>query len=357
MPELNETDRMPEALLTAAPHRLQALLGGPTLIHLPGRREPPLFVSVLAHGNEHTGLAAVQRLLRRYTVRDRALPRALSLFIGNVAAAAEGVRRLDGQVDYNRMWPGTLTPSAPEAALMAAVTERMRARGCFASVDVHNNTGVNPHYACVNRLEPEFLALAGLFSRTVVYFTRPQGVQSLAFAGLCPAVTLECGQSGSAGAAEHAEEFLEAALALEHVPRHVVPGDLGVYHTVAVAEVARDCRFGLEPEGEHLSLLGDIDRLNFRELPAGTELGRVQGHARPVVVTDNDGADVTRHYLDWRDGTLRTRRRVFPAMLTRDARIIAQDCLCYFMERIRLEEQATTTDSALPPRAGRGGGG
>lgn len=338
---LRELDHLPEGLLTAAPHRLQGLLGGPTLIHLPGRREPPLFVGVLTHGNEHTGIEAVQRLLRRYQAQGRELPRALSLFVGNVAAAAEGVRRLEGQVDYNRVWPGTLTPSAAEAELMAAVTGRMRERGCFASIDIHNNTGVNPHYACVNRLEPTFLALAALFSRTVVYFTRPQGVQSLAFAELCPAVTLECGQSGSPGAADHAEDFLRAALALEHVPAHVVPGDLGVYHTVAVAQVARDCRFGLEPEGEDLSLIDDIDRLNFRELPAGTELGRVHGHPQPVVVTDNDGADVTERYLDARDGTLRTRCRVFPAMLTRDVRVIGQDCLCYFMERIRLEEQAT----------------
>ncbi|PWG65244.1 M14 family metallopeptidase [Sediminicurvatus halobius] len=340
-PQLRELDHLPEALLTAAPQRLAGLLGGPTLIHLSGRRQPPLFVSVLAHGNEHTGFAAVQRLLRRYAGQARELPRALSLFIGNVDAAAAGVRRLDGQVDYNRVWPGTLTPSAPEAGIMATVTERLQARGCFASVDIHNNTGINPHYACVNRLAPDFLALASLFSRTVVYFTRPQGVQSLAFARFCPAVTLECGQSGSAGAVDHAEDFLRSALALEHVPAHVVPGDLGVYHTVAVARVARDCRFGLEPEGEDLSLLEDIDRLNFRELPAGTELGRVHGHRRPVIVTDNDGADVTPHYLECRDGSLRTRRRVFPAMLTRDVRVIYQDCLCYFMERIRLEEQAT----------------
>ena len=63
-----------------------------------------LFVSVLMHGNEPTGWEAVRRVLQRYMQGDEPqLPRALSLFIANTAAAAEGkvlryVARLeDGQ--------------------------------------------------------------------------------------------------------------------------------------------------------------------------------------------------------------------------------------------------------------------
>jgi len=43
----------------------------------------------------------------------------------------------------------------------------------FASIDIHNDTELNPHYACVTRLEPQFIALARLFSRTIVHFERP----------------------------------------------------------------------------------------------------------------------------------------------------------------------------------------
>ena len=81
--------------------------------------------------------------------------------------------------------------------MMREVVEQMRARGVFASVDIHNNTGINPHYGCVNRLEAPFLHLAALFSRIVVYFKRPLGVQSAAFAQLCPSVTVECGKPGN----------------------------------------------------------------------------------------------------------------------------------------------------------------
>ncbi|MFS8860164.1 peptidase M14, partial [Synechococcus sp. H60.1] len=79
---LTVLDHLPEQLLDLEAHQLYDRLGGPTLIHLAGRRDPPLFVSVLLHGNEVTGWQAVRQLLRRYVQRE--LPRSLSLFIGNV---------------------------------------------------------------------------------------------------------------------------------------------------------------------------------------------------------------------------------------------------------------------------------
>ena len=103
---LKQLDHIPSGLLDLPATQLEAVLGGPTLIHLDGRRPEPLLVSVLMHGNETTGWEAVRRLLPHYLTGEAELPRALSLFIGNVSAAAVGLRRLDGQPDYNRIWPG-----------------------------------------------------------------------------------------------------------------------------------------------------------------------------------------------------------------------------------------------------------
>ncbi|MDP3123204.1 MAG: M14 family metallopeptidase, partial [Thiobacillus sp.] len=200
--KLTHYDAVPPGLLDLPASRLGEVLPGPALIHLPGRRSPPLFVSVLLHGNEDTGWLAAQTVLKKYAAAE--LPRALSLYIGNVAAARSGVRRLDGQPDYNRVWLGSEEPDSAETAMMLQVVDAMRARGVFASLDIHNNTGLNPHYACVNRLEPNFLHLATLFSRVVVYFIRPLGVQSAAFAELCPSVTLEFGKPGTPGSVDHA---------------------------------------------------------------------------------------------------------------------------------------------------------
>lgn len=334
MEHLTQLDTLPAGLLDRPAARLHEILPGPALIHLPGRRTPPLFVSVLLHGNEDTGWQAMQAVLRKYA--DSELPRALSLFIGNVAAAREGLRRLDGQPDYNRVWPGAEPPHPAEQAIMQQAVDAMRARGTFASVDIHNNTGLNPHYACVNRLEPHFLHLATLFSRIVVYFVRPLGVQSAAFAELCPAVTLECGKPGTPGSVEHAADFVEACLHLAEFPAHAVAAhDIDLFHTVATVKVPEAARFGFGAPQADIDFVPELDHYNFRELGHGDVLGRVRpGSGVALQVTDEAGTDVGARLFDYRDGHIVLKKRLMPAMLTRDERVIRQDCLCYLMERI-----------------------
>ena len=87
---LTVLDTLPERFLDTPARELHRVLPGPTLIHLPGRRPTPLFVSVLLHGNEDSGVVALQRVLRAHAGRE--LPRALSILVGNVAAAREGLR-------------------------------------------------------------------------------------------------------------------------------------------------------------------------------------------------------------------------------------------------------------------------
>jgi hypothetical protein len=382
---LTTLEQVPAPLYEAGVAALPDILGGPTLIHLPGRHAQPLFVSVLLHGNEVTGLHAIQQVLRKY--RNAALPRALSILIGNVAAARHELRRLEGQPDYNRVWPGGQSTTAPdlvsgrtseasrasdsargpadvrdvrmprrpgmagsgldpigdasdsaEAAIMAEVVAQMRARSVFASVDVHNNTGLNPHYACVNRLDRPFLHLATLFSRIVVHFTEPAGVQSAAFAPLCPAVTIECGKPGSAGSDAHAAEFIDAALHLAEFPRHEVAAhDIDLYHTVATVKVPEEVTMSFDGSPADLEFVADLDHLNFRELAPGAPLARVRvGCHTPVAVPDGNGGNRWREYLALRDGWLVLDRALMPSMLTRDARVVRQDCLCYLMERLAL---------------------
>ncbi|MGD8207112.1 MAG: M14 family metallopeptidase [Thiohalocapsa sp.] len=330
---LTELNALPDGLLERDAKRLAEVLAGPTLIHLEGQRQPALFVSVLMHGNESVGWDAVRRLLRKYREQGRALPRAMSLFVGNVQAAEVGQRRLPGQPDYNRVWPGTELPASPERALMEHVVDIMSARGLFASIDLHNNTGANPHYACVNVIDNRFLHLATLFSRTVVYFIRPHGVQSQAMAALCPAVTLECGKVGERLGIDHAQEFIDACLHVSELPEQPVPAhDIDLFHTVAQVKVPPNLDFGFQPREASLSLSPELERLNFRELPAGTAFGRcINGVA--LDVRDEWGRDVGDHYFAIEDGELRLRVPVMPSMLTTNETIIRQDCLCYLMER------------------------
>jgi succinylglutamate desuccinylase len=332
---------VPPGLLEVAPTELHRVLAGPTLIHLPGQRREPVLVSVLLHGNEDTGLRAAQTVLKRHAQRQ--LPRALSLFIGNIAAARAGVRRLDDQPDYNRVWPGSIEPHTPEHEMMARVVGEMRGRNIFASVDIHNNSGANPHYACVSRLDPRALQLCALFSRTVVYFERPLGVQVSAFNDLCPAVTLECGKSGAPDSAEHAADFIEGCLHLSGFPAHAPhPQDLDLYHSVATVKVPEEVTFSFGEDSVDLQLVPELDHMNFCELVPHTFWGRVRaGCARPLAVTDARGKNAFERYFTVSKGELRLARTVMPAMLTLDERAVRQDCLCYLMERL-----------VLPPLAG-----
>jgi len=333
---LSIIDHIPDGLIDVEPTGLFQILQGPTLTHLPGSRPEPLLVPLLLHGNEDTGLRAAQAVLRRHA--ERQMPRALSLFIGNVAAAREGVRRLEEQPDYNRVWPGSIEPRTPEHGMMEQVVEEMRRRRVFASVDVHNNSGLNPHYSCVSRLDPRALHLCTLFSRTVVFFERPLGVQVSAFNDLCPAVTLECGKPGATGSAAQVADFIEGCLHLAEFPTHRPrKQDLDLYHTVATVKIPPNITFSFSEGGCDLTLVPDLDHMNFCELAARTVWGRVRsGCGSPLEVTDTTGASVFERYFTVGRGELRLARSVMPAMLTQDARAIRQDCLCYLMERLLL---------------------
>ncbi len=324
---------LPEGFVGAQPEQLDDLLGGPTLIHLSGRRQPALFVSLLLHGNEPTGLFAVQALLKKYS--GSGLPRALSIFVGNVSAARHKLRRLDQQPDYNRVW-GSDGDTA-EHRMMAEVVESVSARGLFASIDIHNNTGINPHYACINKLETAFLQLASLFSRTIVYFTKPDGVQSNVFSRLCPAVTLECGQPGQSYGVEHAAGFLDACLKLHEIPEHsVVPQDVDVFHTVSIVKVPEGVSFAFGASDVQLQFINDIDHFNFSEMPAGTHFGWCHDESAKLMCQDENGYDVSERYFCYQDGNIELAMSVMPSMLTRDEKVIRQDCFCYLMERVVL---------------------
>jgi hypothetical protein len=326
------SDRLPDGFLDCPAERLVDLLPGPTLFEFAGRDPRPVFISVLLHGNEDSGLLAVQEVLRRHRGRD--LNRALMLFVGNVRAAAQNLRTLDGQPDFNRIWPGGLLPHLPEAAMARFVYDRVAARRPFAAIDIHNNTGFNPHYACIAKLEPKFIALAQLFSRLVVHFQRPLGACAAAFAELCPAVTVECGKAGVGNGAEHAAQLVEAALAISELPGHLPAAhDVDLLRTSAIVKPPAEASFSFDGAPADFEFRSDLDRLNFSELTPGASFGAARGAAR-LEIAPGDGDAAAGDYFDYSGGAIRLIRPAIPAMLTLDPRAVRLDCLCYLMHRI-----------------------
>jgi len=120
------------------------------------------------------------------------------------------------------------------------------------------------------------------------------------------------------------------------LPQHPVAShDVDLFHTVAVVKIPADVSFGFDGSALDLQLNGNLDHLNFRELPAGTELGRVRpGAAVELDVTDDNNQSVYDRYFTINDDALVTARPLMPSMLTLDETIIRQDCLGYLMERL-----------------------
>jgi len=337
---LQQLNELPEGFLNVKAQNLHQILEKPTLIHLQGRQVEPLFISTLLHGNETTGLYAIQKLLRSYQKNN--LPRSISIFIGNVKAAEAGVRRLDQQVDYNRIWPGTHQPYLAEAHMVKQVTEIMQQKNVWASIDIHNNTGKNPHYACINKLQQKFMQLAGLFSDTLVYFHTPKGVQSSAFAELCPAVTLECGLSGEEAGINHVLNYLQTVLALDDFNKPV-DINLKLFHTVARVKIPEGYSFGFEDDAT-INLLPEIENYNFCELAEGTALASVEPESSAFLQAfDDDEREVGRAFFEYSEDKILLKKVVMPAMLTMNTQVIRQDCLCYLMERLSMAE----TDKAV----------
>ena len=332
---INELNTLPDNFLSTRVEDLHALLEKPTLIHLQGKNPQPLFICTLLHGNETTGFYALQNLLKQYQQTE--LPRSVSIFIGNVEAAAQNLRRLDRQVDYNRIWPGTHEHFLAEAHMMKHVTEIMQQKHPFASIDIHNNTGCNPHYGCINKLDIQYLALAGLFGHTVVYFTSPKGVQSSAFAELCPAVTLECGQSGERYGIDHATKYLHTVLNLDEIPS-AVPEHIHLYHTVARVFIPEGYSFGFSDDAT-INLHSEIESYNFRALTPGTVFASIEPDSSAYLQTfDDDDREVDRDYFEYKENEIVLKKSMMPAMLTTDTTVIRQDCLCYLMEKLEYPE-------------------
>lgn len=331
---LDRFDHFHDALLELPASALWRHLRGPTLFYLQGRQAQPLFVSVLLHGNEDSGWRAVQSVLRQH--RGTPLPRSMLLFVGNIAAAKANVRTLPEQEDHNRAWPGTPDPGTPTARLLADVVEIVRREAPFASIDIHNNTGHNPHYAGVNNLDEPYLHLARLFSRTVVHFEQPVGIQSAALAPICPAVTVECGRADDETSDEHAAEFIHAALALQHFPDHRLPdSDLDLLRTFAIVKVPADASFSYDGTDADFRLRADLDMLNFSELEPGVVFGALgRGGERRFDIVEAGGEAPAGGYFDYSGGEIRLARRAIPAMLTLDPDAVRLDCLGYLMHRI-----------------------
>jgi len=322
-------NELPDGFFEVEISNIRDVFPVPTLVQLEGDKPEVLFVSILLHGNEYSGLISLQELLKKY--RDY-LPRSLIFFVGNVTAAEANLRLIPGQTDFNRCWPGTELAANTTTAMMQKVVHTVTDKPLFAAIDLHNNNGINPHYACMTDITQDNQHLAAMFNHIAVFFQRPKGVSTMAFNGICPALTLECGRPGDELGIHHSIELLDALLHLDHFPQRPLPShDLQLVKTHATMYVPEHVSFDY-----HLSAQADLtfehgfERRNFTEIKP-TEVFAFTRIERPLSITNQQGEDVTDEFIRIENGKVYLNKPMMPAMITLDKTIVRQDCLCYLM--------------------------
>lgn len=329
---LEVLDKIPDGLWDLEPNELDKVLNGPTLIHLKGENDSPLFLSTLLHGNETSGYYALRKFFKKYD--QNKLPRSISLLFGNIPAAKQGMRKLEFQEDFNRIWAGGKSEAEQMASTVVRTMKEMRT---FASIDIHNNTGKNPFYACVNRLLPEFVTLGSFFSKTLVYFIEPHEALSMAFSKFCPSTTIECGKPGEG--VDEVCAFIEKVYELDEIPRRRAHElDMQIYHTLARIMVPEGARVTFDQDDIDCDFcfIKDFDDLNFEELAPGTLLGRRNNQKYELMVNDETGVDISDQIITYEGDKILAKTSIIPSMFTKDIRVIQQDCLGYLMEKLEL---------------------
>jgi hypothetical protein len=339
MSNLTILDHIPSAFLSISHREIKELFDSPTLIHLKGEKQPALFISILLHGNEYSGLQIMQEILKKYQTTDGyKLPRGIWLFIGNVDAAQMGVRLRDGQIDFNRAWPGTPEPNSDTAILIQEVMDRITQDELFASLDLHNNTGLNPPYGCISVVNEKNKYLSSFFNHIAMVFQSPKGVSTMAFDDICPAITLECSTPGNVPAIKRAFELIDDLMHMDHFPEKPLPAhDLQLVKNSATIMINADVTFCFEDEeysdtlGYDLTLVKNFDHHNFTRLEKN-EIFAYSKVAKPFLVISPDDQDITEEIIQNDNGKISLKKALMPAMISMDKKIVLQDCLCYLLE-------------------------
>jgi predicted deacylase len=311
-----------------------ANLGGPAAIRIAGReRAETRALVTLLHGNEPSGVVALRRWLA-----DGAQPATDVLIV--VAAVDAGLeppgfanRMLPGRRDLNRCFG---EPSDDvDGRLARAIHDLLTDAAPVALVDLHNNSGHNPPYGVLTRVDDARLHVLSLFANACMVSNLRLGTMVEALEAATTCVTVECGRSGDPAADDVAYEGICRYLGRRELPRGELPG-IALFTDPIRVQIASgiSVAFGDAPtSGVHLTLVPEIESFNFGSIEAGRRIGWVSAGPWPLAARGADGVDRSQELFELRGHELVARRPLVPVMMTTDARVAIADCLCYVVQR------------------------
>ena len=170
----------------------------------------------------------------------------------------------------------------------------------------------------------------------MVYFRNPGTVQSVAFAELCPSVTLECGQSGDAQGIERAFQLIVDCLNLETLDHPSPSSDVHIFHTQGQIKIADGVDYSFSDREADLIFPKEFEKLNFSPLPEGFTFAQYSGDGFPLHVFNDAGEEISSEFFVKRGDRIEMKKEAFASMFTTHREVIAQDCLGYLMEELEL---------------------
>ena len=156
----------------------------------------------------------------------------------------------------------------------------------------------------------------------------------LSFAPFAPSITMECGTSMSKEGMTRAFKFLRKVLSCEDLSHAGEPVNLNLYEAVMRLELPEGASIGFDQHGStDFVLRSDIESMNFVTLKEDIKLGTNQSKKKLVVETMVSDVNPSDYFVQ-KGQDIILRKGVMPSMLTRNSRVIADDCICYFLERV-----------------------
>lgn len=201
-----------------------------------GDGDPDLAVVAGIHGDEQSGIAAVERFMAAYDDADVREP--VKLVIANEEAAAQDVRYID--TDLNRCFPGDPDSDRHEERLAAQLLAEL---GDCTVLDLHSTRSRDEPFGVVTAVTPETVSLA--HDTGVDEVVNMKAVSDGSLLHHQPGVVVECGTQGSDQAADQAYEVLLNVLAANNVIDHdaVVLSDPVVYRATKTVPKQTGARF------------------------------------------------------------------------------------------------------------------
>ena len=306
-------------------------LEGPTLIDVPGTDHSRYRAIVtLLHGNEPSGLKAVDQLLRHNIIPATDL----TIIIASVNAALHppvlSHRFLPWEADMNRCFdPPCITD---QNRLAEAIITELDTRKPEAVVDTHNTSAHSEPFAVCLADTESIRQLTGIFADNLVVMDQTLGTLLERGNMDNPWLTVEFGGIMDPRADTLAFETLVSFITSQELFEQPSKPMQTLYHPLRL-EIVEDARIHYSSSvihNSHITMFNTIDQLNFQRIEAGTPLGWLSPDGLEWFRIRGGNKEKVENYFCNNNGFLTTRKPFTLFMSTTDPYIAQKDCLLYF---------------------------